>query len=240
MYQVFEPKIVRTRDFLDFGDEVNQKKSDLGILQTQSWQVNWLRRKVCMNDGAEFTGPTYCIPLEYDELKDEYSVIFSFCSLSCAKRKMISSRFFKPENCLGVFATMALKVYGVSRVVPAPPIEMLNRYLGGNQGYTLEQYRSMATVCNVSLTRTPFRMAPIDHFTLSQRPSSCENPTDSQFPISSESEQKKLFQMSPRTAQAKKKTNPFSEEEHLLSLSHHPNIKKNLFHIKEELKTHQS
>lgn len=220
-YASFEPYIIRTRDFLptlQSGDPELFDPTRPDFVPARGERCLQVTKRIrpptsaqiCLNDAKAFTGRIFHLPVEYDPLLDSWKVMFCFCSLSCMKRYAMSSRMFRPDKTMPLISLMALKVYGVTSVIAAPPREMLKEYIG-EEGMTIEQYRAATEEHElmISLNQRPFEMSDLHMMTL-----------DASSIISTKSKKatiqkipKKLFQQSPYTRKRNEKKRRLEEEE---------------------------
>lgn len=217
-YALFEPYIIRTADFLpnlEPGDpelfdptrpDFVPPRGERCLQITKQITSNHNHSKVCLLDGHPFEGHSYCLPVSYDSEMDQFSVLFSFCSLSCVKRYAMSTRLFRPDIIMPLIALMSLKVYNVESVIPAPPRELL--FMGE---LTVEQFRACTSNHDlmVDLKEGQFQMSHLHMMTL-----------DASSIISTKSKEakiekipKKLFEQSPFTKKRILKKQRLEQEE---------------------------
>ena len=204
-YASFQPYIIRTSDFLpslEPGDPELFDPTRPDFVPPRGERCLQITKpitdattdgsNVCLLDGHPFEGHKYHLPVEYDHEMDQFSVLFTFCSLSCVKRYAMSTRMFRPDIVMPLIALMSLKVYGVESVIPAPPRELL--FMGH---LTVEQFRASTSKHElmIDLKEGKFQMSNLHMMTL-----------DASSIISTKSKQaiidkipKKLFEQSPYT-----------------------------------------
>lgn len=177
-YATFEPNIIRTRDFLPIlnqdehgdvperGEQCLQKTRTIVANQTSA---------ICLLDGEPYHGHTYHLPIEYDDILDQFKVLFCFCSLSCVKRYAMSTRLFRPDIVMPLISMMAYKAYGVTSVIASPSPELLSKYIdpphcppSSRRGFTIDEFRSSGNEHNtlISLHQRPFEMSKLHIMTL--------------------------------------------------------------------------
>lgn len=204
-YAPFRHRIIRTSDFLPSIDSSSVLRGETCI-QTTTQVAPSPSSNVCLHDGEPFVGDPVPLPVgNYDPIMQTFPVLFCFCSLSCAKRYAMSNRSVRPDRVLPVLAIMAANIYGVQSVIPAPPRELLSKFMDApdcpdseKKGYTIEEFRGLTGGQRprfVELMQKPFHMGTLNMMSLDasfivanrERPArEIKNP-------------KKLFQMSPHT-----------------------------------------
>ena len=96
----------------------------------------------CWLCGEPFEGPVLSYPVR--ERDGQFEVDGVFCSLACDKRYIII-HYYQDPTILTLFTLMCRLVYNVGPdIVPAPPPQLLKKYLPFSNGLTLKEFRNMS------------------------------------------------------------------------------------------------
>jgi len=247
-FKQFAPNIIRTKDHLHNNDELQPySRGELSIQNTKKF-ITGQRSKCCLLDGEPFEGEGVRLPIKYDEVLDTFHCVYTFCNLSCAKRYAMSTRSFRPDQIMPIFALMALKLYKVESVIPSPPRETLSKFKDDincpeneRTGYTIEEFRACSPNYNmIEIYQNPFKMGNLSIMSLD-----ASSIIGDKMKIAEETKvPKTLFQPSPYTKMMKQKNdaNSSSSSSYLpppLDLNYqpqpqfvnHPHIKNTLSNI---------
>ena len=107
----------------------------------------------CFHCCHTFDTPPVPMPKDYDTSSQSYVVYGNFCSLSCCKRFLCDNSTFNSGLQVLLLHKMAREIYGVEKVVCAPPRLSLSMFGGP---YSIERFRSIGEEQRVIEHAPPF------------------------------------------------------------------------------------
>lgn len=107
----------------------------------------------CFHCCHPFDTPPVPMPKDYDTSSQSYVVYGNFCSLSCCKRFLCDTSTFNSGLQVLLLHKMAREIYGVEKVVCAPPRLSLSMFGGP---YSIERFRSIGEEKRVIEHAPPF------------------------------------------------------------------------------------